>query len=56
MKKHLGKLLENDWSVLLMSGVFGYTTFNAVIKATLGVPPEAILDSELQEILLIFEG
>lgn len=56
MKKRLNQLLENDWFTLLISGVFGYTAFTAVIMATIGIPPEAILDSGLKEILLVFEG
>jgi hypothetical protein len=56
MKKHIEKLLENDLFLLLMSSVFGYTAFAAVIITTIGIPPESILDSGLQEILLVFEG
>ena len=56
MKKRMIRLLENEWFMLLMSGVFGYTAFTAVILATIGIPPDAILDSGLQDILMVFEG
>ena len=54
MKQKFSKLLKNDLFLLLMNGVFGYTAFTAVILMTLNVPPEAILDSGLQEIALVF--
>ena len=38
-----------------MNGVMAYAAFSAVIIMTLGIPPEAILDTNLQQILLIFE-
>jgi hypothetical protein len=56
VKKLFNNLLQNDLFVFLMIGVFAYTAFTAVILAVLQVPPEAILDSGLKEILLVFEG
>jgi len=56
MKAQFRKLLKNDLFLLLMNGVIGYTAMTAVIIATLQVPPEAILDSGLKEIILVFEG
>jgi hypothetical protein len=56
MKKRLTKLLDNELFLILMNGVLGYTLLNAIIIFTLNVPPEAILDSGLKEILLVFEG
>lgn len=56
IKKYIEKLLENDLFLLLMSSVFSYTAFAAVIIVTIGIPPESILDSGLDEILLVFEG
>ena len=56
MKKRLSKLRKNELFWILMNGVLGYTALNAVIIFTLNVPPEAILDSGLREILLVFEG
>lgn len=56
MKAQFTRLLSNDLFLFLMNGVIGYTAMTAVIIATLQVPPEAILDSGLREILLVFEG
>ncbi|MDH5327498.1 MAG: hypothetical protein OEZ68_05855 [Gammaproteobacteria bacterium] len=56
MKQTVETLLKNDLFILLLNGVIVYTAFTAVILATLQVPPEAILDSGLKEILMIFEG
>ena len=56
IKDCLKRLFENELFLLLMNGVIGYTAFTAVILATLQVPPEAILDSGLKEIILVFEG
>ncbi len=56
MKKLVNSLLQNDLFALLMFGVFGYIAFTAVVIAVLQVPPEALLDSGLKEILLVFEG
>lgn len=56
MKKMFQRLVQNELFMLMMSGVFAYTAFSAVVIAVLQVPPEAILDSGLAEILKIFEG
>lgn len=56
VKARIKNLFSNELFVLLMNGVFGYTAFTAVIIVTLQLPPEAILDSGLREILMIFEG
>lgn len=56
MKKRLIRLMKNELFLLLMNGVIAYTAMTAVIIATLNVPPEAILDSGLREIVLVFEG
>ncbi len=56
MKKLIDSLLRNDLFLILIYGVFAYITFTAVIIAVLQVPSEAILDSGLKEILLVFEG
>ena len=56
MKKRIANLLKNELFLILMNGVIGYTAMTAVIIATLNVPPEAILDTNLKEILYIFEG
>ena len=56
MKKKINELLNNELFLMLMIGVFAYTAFTAVVLAVLQVPPEAILDSGLDEILMVFEG
>ncbi len=56
MKEKIKALLNNELLHVLLFGVFSYTCFVAVILATLQVPPDAILDSNLKEILMIFEG
>lgn len=56
MKACVKKLFENDLFLFLMNGVIGYTAFTAVIIVTLQVPPDVILDSGLQEIIMVFEG
>lgn len=56
MKNTFKAALRNPLFFMLMNGVFGYTAMTAVIIAVLQVPPEAILDSGLKEILMIFEG
>jgi len=56
VKKLFRYLLRNDLFQLLMFSVFAYIAFTAVVIAVLQVPPEAILNSGLKEILLVFEG
>jgi hypothetical protein len=56
MKARVHSLLHNELFVLLFNGTIAYTALTAIIISTLQVPPEAILDSGLQEILLVFEG
>lgn len=56
MKVQIKKLFKNEIFLLMFNGVIGYLAFTAIILATLQVPPEAILDSGLKEILLVFEG
>lgn len=56
MKKYLMALLRNDLFILMFNGMIAYIALTATIIAVLQVPPEAILDSGLQEILLVFEG
>ena len=55
MRDYFNNLLKNKLFVIFMNGVFGYITFSAVIIATLNVPPEAILDSNLRQVSLVFE-
>ena len=56
MKNRIQILAQNPLLQMLMIGVFSYTAFTAVIMAVMQTPPEAILNSGLQEILLVFEG
>ena len=56
VKKLFENLMQNDLFVLLMFGVFAYIAFSAVVIAVLQVPSEALLNSGLKEILLVFEG
>ena len=56
MKEKIRNLLKNDLLQMMMFGVFAYLCFVAVILTTLQLPPDAILDSGLQEIILVFEG
>ena len=56
MKKKLSNLLKNPILHMMLSGLIVYLCFIAVILATLQIPPDAILDSGLDEILLVFEG
>ena len=56
MGEKIKELLNNELLQVLLFGVFSYTCFIAVILVTLQIPPDAILDSGLQEVLLVFEG
>ncbi len=55
MKKPIARALKNPLLHMMLSGVFAYIAFAAVILATLQIPPDAILDSGLQEIIMVFE-
>jgi hypothetical protein len=56
MKEVILTLANNPLLQMMMAGVFAYTAFVAIILATLQMPPEALLDSGLQEVILVFEG
>jgi len=56
VKKIINNLVRNDLFLLLMYSVFGYIAFSAVVIPVLQVPSEAILNSGLKEILLVFEA
>ena len=56
MKQRIRNLFKNELFLMLLNGVFAYVAFNAIIIATLQAPPEVILDSGLDQILLVFEG
>ena len=52
----LEKLLKNNLFLVLMTVVFLDTVFFAVVVTTIQVPPDAILDSGLHEVISVFEG
>lgn len=56
MREKASILLKNRLLHLMLGGLMVYMAFVAVILSTLQVPPEAILDSGLKDILLVFEG
>lgn len=56
MKATIKKLFQDELFLMAMNGTIGYIAMIAVILGTLQIPPEAILDSGLDEILLVFEG
>ncbi len=56
MKNYLNSLLQNDLFLLLMNWVIIDVALYATLISILQVPPDAILDSGLKEILMIFEG
>lgn len=55
MTQKVLSIARNPLFQMLMGSVFAYTAFTAIIIATLQTPPDAILDSGLQEVLLVFE-
>lgn len=56
MKQRIQTLANNPLLQMMMVGVFAYIAFAAIIMATLQTPPEVLLDSGLQEVILVFEG
>ena len=56
MKAYAKKLSKNPVFVLFMQGTLAYTALTAVILLTIQIPPEAILDTSLLEVLAVFEG
>jgi len=55
MKTAISNLLKNKLFLLMLNGVFAYTAFCAAIIATLNIPPDDIVDSNLHEVVLVFE-
>ena len=55
MKTLFDGLLKNEFFVMLVSGVIANTAMMAVIITVLQVPPDAILDSGLDQVLMVFE-
>ena len=55
MKKIFKRLKKNELFRVLVIGVIMYVSMVAMILITIKIPPEAILDSNLVEIIKIFE-
>lgn len=56
MKTRLSNLMQNELLWVLLNAVFAHTAFSMVIILTLQIPPEALLDTNMVEVLKIFEG
>lgn len=55
MKQKIEKLLQNGLLLFLLNVVLMQTAFIAVVMYTMQAPPDAILDSGLDQVLLVFE-
>lgn len=55
MKEIFLKISQNELFYIFLNGVVIDTAFYAALMATFQVPPEALLDSGLMDILMIFE-
>lgn len=55
MKSWAQKLGQNELFLLMMNGTIAYIAFTAIMLAVLQTPPEAILDSGLDEVIRVFE-
>ena len=55
MKKLMHGLLQNELFIMLISASVAHMAMMAVIISVLQVPSEAILDSGLDQVLLVFE-
>lgn len=55
MKAKMHGLFKNDLFILLMNAVFAYTAFTMVIIVTLQTPPEALLNTNMAQIIMIFD-
>ena len=56
MKDKIKQVIRNDIFILFMNAAIAHTVFSAVIISAMGVPDDAILDSGLKEIIMVFEG
>jgi hypothetical protein len=54
MKQKLNALFNNELLRVLMQGVFAYIALMAVIIVTLQTPPEAIYDTNMVQVAMIF--
>lgn len=55
MKAKMYNLFKNELFIVLMNGVFAYTAFTMVIIVTLQTPPEALLNTNMAQVILIFD-
>ncbi|MFV1982700.1 MAG: hypothetical protein ACC657_04105 [Thiohalomonadales bacterium] len=55
MKKKFIKAIKDPLFLLLLNGTLAHTVFMAVVMVYIHVPSDEILDSELKEIIQIFE-
>jgi len=55
MKAYALKIWKNPLFVLFMQGTMAYMLMVVMIIGTLQIPPDAILDSSLRDIISIFE-
>lgn len=56
MKSKLKKIIKDPLFILLLNASIAHTVFMAVVMLYIQVPSDDILDSELKEIVMIFEG
>ena len=56
MKAKVQRLMNNELFILFINGTFAYIALTAVIIATLQIPPEVILETNLVEVIKVFEG
>ncbi len=56
MKKKFKKIIKDPLFILLLNASIAHTVFMAVVMIYIQVPSDDILDSELKEITMIFEG
>ena len=56
MKSRIKKALKDPLFLLLLNASLAHTVFMAVVMVYIEVPSDDILDSELKEITMIFEG
>lgn len=55
MKQKIENLLQNGLLLILLNVILVQTAFFAVVIFVMQTPPEAIIDSGLDQVLLVFE-
>ena len=56
MKKKLKKIIKDPLFIMLLNASIAHTVFMAVVMVYIQVPSDDILDSDLKEIIMVFEG